>query len=51
MRTYLHDGSFESFLTALALALEGGADCAVARADGDAEAKPMEAASFRKIIK
>lgn len=30
MRTYLYDGGFESFLTALALALEGGDDCALA---------------------
>lgn len=37
MRTYLYDGSFESFLTALALALErGGEGCAVAR-EGAAE--------------
>jgi probable DNA metabolism protein len=38
MRTYLYDGTFESFLTALALALErGGEGCAIASA-GAAEA-------------
>jgi len=38
MRTYIYDGGFESFLTALALALErGGEDCALAR-EGEAEA-------------
>lgn len=34
MRTWTHDGSFEGFLTALSLALEGGPDCAIAREAG-----------------
>ncbi|OGR37980.1 MAG: hypothetical protein A2X29_09240 [Elusimicrobia bacterium GWA2_64_40] len=34
MRTYLYDGTFESFLTALSLALERDEDCAIAREAG-----------------
>jgi len=34
MRTYLYDGTFESFLTALSLALEQAEDCALAREGG-----------------
>lgn len=34
MRTYLYDGTFESFLTALSLALERPEDCAIAREGG-----------------
>lgn len=34
MRTYLYDGNFESFLTALSLALERPEDCAIAREAG-----------------
>ena len=32
MRTYLYDGGFESFLTALSLALESGEPCAISKA-------------------
>ena len=34
MRTYLYDGTFESFLTALSLALESPEECAIARQAG-----------------
>ncbi len=34
MRTYLYDGTFESFLTALSLALEREDACAIAREEG-----------------
>lgn len=37
MRTWLHDGSFESFLTALSLALEGGGEDSCIARDGAAE--------------
>jgi len=61
MRTYLYDGGFESFLTALALALErGGENCAIARKAGaepdlfseflDSGADPEKAAAMRELF-
>ncbi|OGR78314.1 MAG: hypothetical protein A2X32_02135 [Elusimicrobia bacterium GWC2_64_44] len=44
MRTYLYDGSFESFLTALSLALERTEECAIAREAG------AEAGLFTEFI-
>lgn len=60
MRTYLYDGSFEGYLTALSLALERPGACAIARQAG-AEAglfsefagagrDPARAAAARKLI-
>ncbi len=37
MRTWTYDGTFEGFLTALSLALDGQEPCAIARADKAAE--------------
>lgn len=61
MRTYLYDGSFESFLTALSLALEREEPCAIARAAGaeedlfsefiNAGADPARAAAMRDFFK
>lgn len=61
MRTYLYDGSFESFLTALSLALErGGEACAIAKAAGaepglfsefiNSGADPERAAGARALV-
>ncbi|HCC47968.1 MAG TPA: hypothetical protein DEQ38_07640 [Elusimicrobia bacterium] len=60
MRTWLYDGSFEGFLTALSLALERPEDCAIARQDGaeaglfseflSAGRDPARAAAVRKVI-
>ena len=59
MRTYLYNGTFESFLTALSLALERPEDCAIAREAGaeaglfsefvNAGADPARAAGVREI--
>lgn len=60
MRTYLYDGSFEGFLTALSLALEREEPCAIARAAGaeadlfseflNAGADPARAAAMRDFF-
>jgi len=44
MRTYLYDGSFEGFLTALSLALDSAAPCAIAKEDAE------EAGLFSEFI-
>lgn len=60
MRTFLYDGGFEGFLTALSLALEGGDACAISR-ESAAEAglfsefvnsgtDPETAAAVRELI-
>lgn len=60
MRTWLYDGSFEGFLTALSLALESPGDCAIAREAGaeaglfsdfvSAGRDPARAAAARELI-
>ncbi len=60
MRTYLYDGTFEAFLTALSLALESGEECAIAREAGaeaglfsefvNAGADPARAAAMRALF-
>ncbi|MDD2805802.1 MAG: TIGR03915 family putative DNA repair protein [Elusimicrobiales bacterium] len=60
MRTYLYDGSFLGFLTALSLALERPEECAIARAAGaeaglftefvNAGADPERAAAARALF-
>ncbi|MBI4351606.1 MAG: TIGR03915 family putative DNA repair protein [Elusimicrobia bacterium] len=60
MRTFLYNGSFEGFLTALSLALEGGEGCAISKEEG-AEAglftefvnsgtDPVKAAAARRLV-
>lgn len=62
MRTYLYDGTFEGFLTALSLALERPEDCAIAREGGagaeaglfsefvNAGTEPARAAAMREFF-
>lgn len=60
MRTYLYDGGFESFLTALSLALENGEACAISKEAGaeaglftefiNSGADPEKAARVRDLI-
>lgn len=60
MRTYLYDGTFESFLTALSLALERAEECAIAREAGaeaglfsefvSAGTDPARAAAMRDLF-
>jgi len=60
MRTYLYDGTFESFLTALSLALERDEECALAREAGaeaglfsefmNAGTDPARAAAMRDLF-
>ena len=60
MKTYLYDGSFESFLTALSLALDSADSCAIAK-EGEEEAglfseffnsgtDPLRAAAARDLV-
>jgi len=60
MKTFLYDGTFEGFLTALSLALDSGDSCAISKETAaetglfseflDAEADPRRAAAARSLV-